>query len=103
MSHKLNSFECFLHDQGPRYAVNHMIECLKSSRGELAWELMERVRGPNWSCPPEEFAEYVLETLEMLYAGDLYQDEDYDPTPWCSHCGAMKRSQCDCGPIPEND
>jgi hypothetical protein len=30
-------------------------------------------------------------------------DPNYDPTPWCSGCGAMKRSQCDCGPIAENE
>jgi hypothetical protein len=26
-----------------------------------------------------------------------------DPTPWCSGCGAMKRKNCDCGPIAAND
>jgi hypothetical protein len=30
-------------------------------------------------------------------------DEDEDPTPWCSGCGAMKRADCDCGPIAENE
>jgi hypothetical protein len=30
-------------------------------------------------------------------------DPDYDPTPWCSGCGAMKPSQCDCGPIADNN
>jgi hypothetical protein len=29
--------------------------------------------------------------------------ENYDPTPWCSGCGAMKQSACKCGPIAEND
>lgn len=28
---------------------------------------------------------------------------DYDPTPWCSGCGARKRSDCHCGPIADND
>lgn len=28
---------------------------------------------------------------------------DTDPSPWCSHCGARTRKQCDCGPILEND
>jgi hypothetical protein len=27
----------------------------------------------------------------------------YDPTPWCAGCGAMKRKDCDCGPIAENN
>lgn len=28
---------------------------------------------------------------------------DYDPTPWCTGCGARKRSDCHCGPIAENE
>lgn len=28
---------------------------------------------------------------------------EYDPTPWCSHCGARKRDDCDCGEIASND
>lgn len=28
---------------------------------------------------------------------------EYDPTPWCSSCGAMKRSDCHCGPIADNE
>jgi hypothetical protein len=23
--------------------------------------------------------------------------------PWCSWCGAMRKAQCDCGPIADND
>jgi hypothetical protein len=26
-----------------------------------------------------------------------------DPTPWCSHCGAKRRQDCNCGPKAEND
>lgn len=28
---------------------------------------------------------------------------DYDPTPWCSGCGARRKSDCHCGPLAEND
>ena len=28
---------------------------------------------------------------------------DYDPTSWCSGCGARKQEDCHCGPIAEND
>ena len=28
---------------------------------------------------------------------------DYDPTPWCSGCGAMRKVDCHCGPIAENE
>jgi hypothetical protein len=30
-------------------------------------------------------------------------DPNYDPTPWCSGCGAMKKSNCHCSPIAENE
>lgn len=30
-------------------------------------------------------------------------DGDFDPSPYCSHCGAMKKNVCSCGPIPDND
>ena len=26
-----------------------------------------------------------------------------DPTPWCSFCGAMRRVDCHCGPIADNE
>jgi hypothetical protein len=28
---------------------------------------------------------------------------DYDPTPWCAHCGARKAADCHCGPLPADD
>jgi len=28
---------------------------------------------------------------------------DYDPTPWCSGCGARSRTDCHCGAIAENE
>lgn len=28
---------------------------------------------------------------------------DYDPTPWCNHCGARTKAGCDCGPLADND
>lgn len=30
-------------------------------------------------------------------------EEDYDPTPYCAHCGAMKSENCHCGPISKDD
>lgn len=29
--------------------------------------------------------------------------DNYDPSPWCSGCGAGSSATCDCGPIAEND
>lgn len=28
---------------------------------------------------------------------------DYDPTPYCSSCGAKTKQNCKCGPIAENE
>jgi len=28
---------------------------------------------------------------------------EYDPTPWCSGCGAMREADCNCGPIADNN
>ena len=29
--------------------------------------------------------------------------DNYDPTPYCSGCGAMTKAKCNCGPIADND
>ncbi len=34
---------------------------------------------------------------------DLIPAEDYDPTPYCSACGARFKADCDCGPIARNE
>ena len=31
------------------------------------------------------------------------ENPDYDPTPWCTGCGARRRKDCHCGPIAENE
>ncbi len=31
----------------------------------------------------------------------LHEHLNYDPSPYCTHCGP--KSACDCGPIAEND
>jgi hypothetical protein len=38
----------------------------------------------------------VMEIIERAVA-------DGDPTPWCSGCGAMRKSDCHCGPMAENE
>ena len=42
-----------------------------------------------------------LEAKIASYLQQEEEDED-DPTPWCSHCGSMTIKGCDCGPIAEN-
>ena len=31
------------------------------------------------------------------------ENPDYDPTPWCTGCGARRRVDCHCGPLADND
>lgn len=53
-------------------------------------------------CPPHLQKE--LDTIIAdLYAAYHEARTDDDPTPWCNACGAMKREQCDCGPLADND
>jgi hypothetical protein len=47
--------------------------------------------------------------LELVKEAELIEEihefiaDNYDPTPWCSSCGAMRKANCDCGPIADND
>jgi hypothetical protein len=34
---------------------------------------------------------------------ELLSDEERDPTPWCTACGAKHKRDCHCGPIAENE
>lgn len=34
---------------------------------------------------------------------EVQYDSDDDPTPWCNGCGAMRKSDCHCGPYAENE
>jgi len=43
------------------------------------------------------------ESACMICNGKGYIEWDYDPSPYCSCCGAMKKANCHCGPIPDND
>ena len=48
------------------------------------------------SCDEEN---YIAEQ-ESLTAREY---PDYDPTPWCTACGARTQERCKCGPIAAND
>lgn len=45
----------------------------------------------------------VFEIFDEYRAAHPALDADYDPTPWCTGCHAMKRAQCHCGPLADND
>lgn len=42
-------------------------------------------------------------SLDEVHDANCPHHDDYDPTPYCSYCGARKRSQCKCGPTAENE
>jgi hypothetical protein len=31
------------------------------------------------------------------------EGQDVDPTPYCNACGAKRKSQCNCGPVADNE
>jgi hypothetical protein len=45
-----------------------------------------------WSNLPSAMRARIKETVD-----------NYDPTPWCHQCGAMRQVDCHCGPIADND
>lgn len=58
---------------------------------------------------PTETAEHCVEHVPCSICAEYDREHDsrcpnspeYDPTPWCLHCGP--KSACDCGPFAEND
>lgn len=42
--------------------------------------------------------------LDEVHGPQCPEHPDYDPTPWCSGCGAMRKRDCHCGgPIDPMD
>ena len=51
---------------------------------------------------------YLCKYTSIYYADKVYNwilknNEEIDPTPYCSHCGAKRKINCNCGPIAENN
>lgn len=70
----------------------------KFSYDEKCEELAEYfTQGPEYAgIPRDELAQAIQDAVESFI-------DNYDPTPWCSACGARFRDQCECGPIAENE
>ncbi len=49
------------------------------------------------------FEQIMAPYLKPIATRNDAPEPDYDPTPWCAGCGAMRKSECDCGPLAEND
>jgi len=39
---------------------------------------------------------------EDYKSDNAHRLNDYDPSPYCQYCGALKRAYCHCGPISAN-
>ena len=37
------------------------------------------------------------------YDGSQGWGDNYDPSPYCQYCGAMRQQDCNCGPIAANN
>lgn len=66
----------------------HFDNCLKQDP-----KLLEFMHQRPTFIGSQKFYEQLLNILQ----------EEYDPTPYCSGCGAMRKRQCDCGPIADNE
>jgi hypothetical protein len=53
----------------------------------------------------EEFDECVnsFDSLEEAKEWLEQEERNYDPTPWCSYCGARIPEECNCGPLADNE
>jgi hypothetical protein len=63
------------------------------------WEQSTDANRPSWPT-------YLASMGDGSFVHDVYfmdAIDNYDPSPWCHQCGAMTRSQCDCGPIADNN
>lgn len=56
-----------------------------------------------WIAVNDELAvSDVISKAQLKAYLSLNLTADYDPSPWCQYCGAMKRADCHCGPIADN-
>ena len=63
---KLNAFENYLLSIPLDKAVKHVFDCLREADGDLAWNLIKKYNGDEWSCPPEKLPQFITETLLKL-------------------------------------
>ncbi len=85
-----------------RYIIAATItgDLLGTDSEEVAWDYARN--SENYVCDSE------LGEILQWFEGDksrepLARARDSDPTPWCLACGAMRRADCHCGPLAEND
>lgn len=52
--------------------------------------------------PDNEGGTLSPDPYAMPVCGKCFEKE-YDPTPWCSICGARTSKQCNCPPIADNE
>ena len=63
----MNSFIQYLKQIPMEDAVIHVIECLRNSNGDAAWDLMEYVYGKEWTCKPEELPTLIEKALIKVF------------------------------------
>ena len=66
MSKKISAYEHYLLSISLVDAVKHVFQGLRQANGELAWELIKKYNGDEWTCAPEKIHEFIAETLLKL-------------------------------------
>lgn len=83
----------YFHSMVSQHMENHMAADGPEQRRA---EFEESLRKGMWD------EEQDCDCLDIVQHDDSCRHSpDYDPTPYCLHCGP--KSACDCGPIAENN
>lgn len=61
----MSAFEHYLLSVPREEAAAHLAQCL-FARGELAWDLLARLHGEDWSVEPFGLGALLLETIDKL-------------------------------------
>lgn len=75
--------------------LSEEIEWVLAYRNECLEEAAEAV-WKKWSQGRDNY-------MDLIRALKTAIEEDEDPTPYCSWCGASAKKHCNCGPRAEND
>lgn len=63
----MSAFKRYLFSLPNHAATIHILECLwGGGQDSEAWEVMEEMYGPDWSCKPQEMPQYVEAGLRKL-------------------------------------
>lgn len=98
------SFTAIDTDTLVRNAVESLNEQERKTIDELNQKLAEiREKRSQLLALTHEVKCERCESFEEVHGPQCPEHPDYDPTPWCTACGAQRQADCKCGPIARNE